>query len=446
VGVSSYLGVLRHPDFRFLFLGQSASSVGDQAVIVALALYVTQRTGSAADLGFILAAQSVPMVALLLFGGVWADRWGGPGRRRIMIGADLARAVLHGTLAVLILAGGASVIEMIVIEIAFGASRAFFQPAYAGLLPQTISESEIQDARALTQSTANLAIVIGPALGTLLVVGLGAGEAFALDAATFVLSALLLIRVRPRERGAGGEGAPESTLRSLRDGWGEVRSRPWVWVTIAAFTGIMLTGYAQWYTLAPSIARSLYGTASVFGVLESVAGVGAVIGALTALRWRPRRPLAVGLVLGIGWIAQSILFALDAPLGVVVASALVAGFGFSLFEIWWETALAHHIPARALSRVSAYDWMGSLALLPLGFAIAGPLAETFGARAVLAAGALFSLLMLSLALLPRSTRELGGWSSAEQVGSDVPKERGGEPEIANVDPLVGVVHKRRSLE
>jgi predicted MFS family arabinose efflux permease len=347
---------------------------------------------------------------------------------------------------VLILAGGASVIEMIVIEIAFGASRAFFQPAYAGLLPQTISESEIQDARALTQSTANLAIVIGPALGTLLVVGLGAGEAFALDAATFVLSALLLIRVRPRERGAGGEGAPESTLRSLRDGWGEVRSRPWVWVTIAAFTGIMLTGYAQWYTLAPSIARSLYGTASVFGVLESVAGVGAVIGALTALRWRPRRPLAVGLVLGIGWIAQSILFALDAPLGVVVASALVAGFGFSLFEIWWETALAHHIPARALSRVSAYDWMGSLALLPLGFAIAGPLAETFGARAVLAAGALFSLLMLSLALLPRSTRELGGWSSAEQVGSDVPKERGGEPEIANVDPLVGVVHKRRSLE
>jgi MFS family permease len=445
--MSKYLRALRHPDFRFLFLGQSASAVGDQVVIIALALYVTQRTGSAADLGFILAAQSLPLVALLLFGGVWADRWGGPGRRRIMIGADLARAGLHAGLAVLIFTGGASVLAMVLIEMGFGAARAFFQPAFAGLLPQTIPEAEIQDARALTQSTANLAIVVGPALGTLLVIGLGAGEAFALDAASFLLSAVLLIRVTPRERGeAAGVGGTESTLRSLRGGWSEVRSRPWVWVTIAAFTGIMLTDYAQWYSLAPSIARSLYGGASVFGLLESVAGVGAVIGALTALRWRPRRPLAVGLILSVGWVAQSILFALDAPLGLVVASALAAGFGFSLFEIWWETALAQHIPARALSRVSAYDWMGSLALLPLGFVIAGPLADAFGARLVLGAGAVFSLLMLSLALLPRSTRELSSRPSAQQLDGDVSEERGGEAQVAHVDPLIGVVHKRRGLE
>ncbi|HEX8976579.1 MAG TPA: MFS transporter [Solirubrobacteraceae bacterium] len=441
------LRVLRHLDFRFLFLGQSASAVGDQVVIVALALYVTQRTGSATDLGFILAAQSLPMVALLLFGGVWADRRGGQGRRRIMLGSDLARAGLHGGLALLILSGGASVPAMVLIEMAFGAARAFFQPAYSGLLPETIPEAEIQEARALTQSTANLAIVVGPALGTVLIVGVGAGAAFALDAASFLLSALLLTRVSPRQRGAvSGTEAPLSTLRSLREGWGEVRSRPWVWVTIAAFTGIMLTGYAQWYSLAPSIARSVYGRASVFGVLESVAGVGAVIGALTALRWRPRRPLAVGLMLGFGWITQSILFALAAPLGVVVAAALAGGFGFSLFGIWWETALAHHIPPRVLSRVSAYDWMGSLALLPLGFAVAGPLAEAFGARPVLAAGAVFSLLMLSLALLPRSTRELSGRPSAQQVGGDVAEERGREAEVAHVDPLVGVVHQRRGLE
>jgi MFS family permease len=127
--MTKYLGVLRHRDFRNLFLGQSASAVGDQVVIVALALYITQRTGSATDLGVVLAAQALPLIALILFGGVWADRMA---RQRIMIAADLARASLHGVLAVLILTGGATVAEMIVIEALFGAARAFFQPAAAG--------------------------------------------------------------------------------------------------------------------------------------------------------------------------------------------------------------------------------------------------------------------------------------------------------------------------
>ncbi|MGH2867541.1 MAG: MFS transporter [Solirubrobacteraceae bacterium] len=443
--MSSYLRVLRHPDFRYLFLGQSASAVGDQAVIVALALYITQRTGSATDLGLVLAAQSVPLVVLLLFGGVWADRLP---RHRIMIVADWARAVLHGTLAVLILAGGASVVEMVVIEALFGAARAFFQPAYTGLLPQTIPDGLVQDAQALSASTENVAILVGPALGTALVLGVGAGEAFVLDAATFVLSAALLARVRPRARGQAppARAQPASVLAELREGFSEVRSRPWVWVTIAAFTGAVLFGYAQWYALAPVIARDHYGGAGLFGVLESVAGAGAVIGSLIGLRWRPARPLLAGLLLIMAWPLQNVLFALGAPVAVMIISAVASGYGFSLFGIWWETALARHIPAAALSRVSAYDWMGSLALLPVGFAIAGPLAGNFSARVVLGVGGGLTLAMLILALLPRSTRELGGERSAEQLAGDVGVEAGREAEITNVDPFVGVVHKRRGLE
>jgi MFS family permease len=158
----SYLPVLRHSDFRFLFLGQSASAVGDQVVIVALALYITQRTGSATDLGLVLAAQSVPLIVLVLFGGVWADRLP---RHRIMVVADLVRTAAHGALAALILTGGASVVQMVVIEALFGAARAFFQPAYTGLLPQTIPEGLVQDARALSAVTENVAILLGPALG-----------------------------------------------------------------------------------------------------------------------------------------------------------------------------------------------------------------------------------------------------------------------------------------
>lgn len=402
--MTTYLGVLRHRDFRNLFLGQSASAVGDQIVIVALALYITQRTGSATDLGVVLAARALPLIALILFGGVWADRMS---RQHIMIAADLARAALHGILAALILTGGASVLQLIVLEALFGAAEAFFNPAYTGLLPQTIPEAAAQEARALSSTTANLAILVGPALATGLVVWLGAGEAFVFDAATFVLSAALLARVRARPRaGADAGPAPGSVVHDLRAGWREVASRPWVWVTISAFSGAVLCAYAQWYALAPIVARDVYGSASRFGVLESVAGGGAVVGALVGIRWRPARPMVPGLLLTLFWPMESIAFALAGPFVAVMALSFLAGLGFSLFEVWWETALVRQIPPHALSRVSAYDWMGSLALLPVGFAVAGPLAAALGPRTVLGVGAAAAFVMLSLALLPRSTRAL----------------------------------------
>jgi MFS family permease len=444
--VSNYLRVLRHQDFRYLFLGQAASAIGDQVVIVALALFITKQTGSATDLGLVLAAQALPMVALMLFGGVWADRLP---RHRIMIAADATRAILHGVLAVLIFAGAAHVWEMVVIEALFGAARAFFQPAYTGLIPQTVPESLIQDAQALTESMGNVSIMIGPALSTVLVLGLGAGEAFLLDAATFVLSAALLLRVRPRPRGADVASAP--VLHELRAGWREVRSRPWVWVTIAVFTGAVMTLYAPWYALAPLIARDSYGGAGLFGVLESIAGAGAVLGAIVGIRWRPERPLRKGLLLALGWPVMGAMFALHAPLPLVVGSSFATGFGFSLLMIWWNTALALNVPPHALSRVSAYDWAGSLALMPLGFAFAGPLAAAFGARTVLGIGSALALMLLLLALVPRSTRELRGApiaasSSAEQRPREVGVEAGREPQIAYVDSLVGVVDQRRRLE
>jgi MFS family permease len=155
--------------------------------------------------------------------------------------------------------------------------------------------------------------------------------------------------------------------------------------------------------------------------------------------------LAVGLVLIMAWPVQDIVFSLGAPLAAVIGCALVTGFGWSLMGVFWETLLARHIPARSLSRVSSYDWMGSLALLPLGFVIAGPLASAFGARSVLGVGSALGLVMLGLALLPRSTRELGDFPLAEELTDDVGVEAGREPLVAYVDPLVRVVHERSRL-
>jgi hypothetical protein len=200
-----------------------------------------------------------------------------------------------------------------------------------------------------------------------------------------------------------------------------------VWVTIAAFTGAVFCVYAPWYALAPAIARSAYGGAGVFGMLEAVAGVGAVCGGLAGLVWRPARPLRAGLLLVLIWPIQTGAFALGAPLGLIVVLACASGFGWALLMIWWDTALARWIPPRALSRVSAWDWMGSLALLPAGYLVVGWLAGALGLRTVLGVGSGVGLVMLSAALLPRSTRELGDDErSAQQLARDIRVEAGSE--------------------
>ncbi len=417
-----YPRVLHQRDFRYLFLGQAASVIGDRVVVVALALFITQRTGSPTDLGLVLGFQTLALVLLLLFGGVWADRLP---RRQIMIVTDAIRAGLHALLAVLILTGAVRVWEIVVIEALFGAAEAFFNPAYQGLVPQTVPEPMIQEAKALTQSVYNVAMFVGPALATVLVLGIGAGEAFALDAATFAVSILLLLPVRARARGPEPERT--SVLRGLHDGFREVRSRAWVWVTIVVFAGIIMCVYAPWNALAPSIARDYYGHAGLFGLLGSATGLGALVGSLIALRWRPRHPLRTGALLSVWWPITDGLFALGAPVALLVGTNVIAGVAFALLLVWWETALAHHIPPGSLSRVSAYDLAGSLVLLPVSYLVVGPIAGAFGARTVLGVGCVIGLVLLGVCLIPRETRELTGGPSAEQFPRQVAIEVGREP-------------------
>ena len=395
------VAALRSRNFLWLWLGQAVSTVGDRMVLVALALYVTQRTGSPEKVGVVLAANALPMVVFLLLGGVWADRLP---RQRIMIATDLARLALHAILATLIFAGGASLGAIIAIEALFGSAEAFFRPAYTALVPQTVPEELIQAASALSQTTANAAQFIGPALATALVAGPGAGWAFAVDAATFLVSAAFLVLVRPRARGE--PGTRSTVVRELVDGYREVRSRPWVWVTITVFTGALLAGLAPIFTLGATVAEHEYGSASVFGVLEASLGAGTLVGALVGVRWRPARPMLLGFLAMLPWPVTTAAFALGVPRGVLFPMSVVEGAGFALFLVWWETALAQRIPPAALARVTAWDWMGSLALVPLGYVAAGLIAEPLGAQAVLLGGAGITAVLMLVGLVPRQTREL----------------------------------------
>jgi MFS family permease len=417
--------ILRHRDFRMLWLAQSASVIGDNIVLVALALFIIERTGSATDLGLVLAAQALPLVAFLLVGGVWADRLP---RHRVMVATDLIRFALHALLAALIFASTVAIWQLVVIEMLFRSAEAFFRPAANGLLPQTVPEEDIQPATAVTGMSNNVAEFAGPALATALVLGAGAGWAFALDAATFLISAAFLSRVRPRERGAApasaASGERVGVWTSIREGAREVRSRAWVWATLASFCVALFCGLASWFVLGPIVAREQYGHLAVYGVIEAAIGFGTIIGSLAAIGWRPRYPMRLGILATLLWPLSAILYAAGVTLIVVIPASVLGGAGFALFDVWWLTALAERIPPESLSRVTSYDWMVSFALLPLGYAVMGPLAVQLGAVHVLLGGAALAFVAFALGLLPRETRMLERLGEGRSVVELDDKPRG----------------------
>ena len=396
------LRVLRHHNFRNLWLAQSTNALGDGVVTVALALFVTDLTDNPTEVGIVLGAQLVPMLAFLLIGGVWADRLP---RARVMLTADVARAALHGLLAVLIFTETVEIWHLVVIEACFGTSAAFAIPAYFGLVPRTVPDEELQEAQALSSFTFNFAELTGPAIATALVLGLGAGWAFLLDAATFVVSALLLARVRTSDT-PPAPSERRTLLSELGEGFREVRSRPWMWVTVVVFAVAVPLGYAPVYVLGPTLAEETYDSAAVFGVVTAAYGAGALIGAVIGFRWRPRRPMLAAFAVISVWPVMIVAFALGAPVAVVVPLAIATGMGFALFDVFWDTTMAEQIPPDRLSRASAWEWMGSLLLLPVGYLAAGPLADATSIETVLVGGALLTAAVLSLGVLPRATRTL----------------------------------------
>jgi MFS family permease len=179
-----------------------------------------------------------------------------------------------------------------------------------------------------------------------------------------------------------------------------------VWAIISVFSIGVFTGFGPYMTLGATISIEHWDTRAVYGILASVMGVGTIVGALIGFRWRPRYPMRTGMLLTLPWPAFFVVFALGLPVALLVVIAFFAGLGIMLFGIWWETALAERVPPHMLSRVTAYDWMGSLALLPIGYVLAGPLGEALGATEVLAVGGAIALAALLCAFLVRDVRQL----------------------------------------
>ncbi|GAB3962003.1 MFS transporter [Actinoallomurus acanthiterrae] len=365
------LAVLREPDFRRFFIGQSASLLGDGMVGVALAFAVLGLTGSPADLGYVLAAKSITLIAGLLVGGVIADRLP---RRRIMVVADLARFLGQGTMAALLIAGHATIWELAALQAVHGAASAVFNPASTGLVPAIVTSGRLQQANALRGLAISIGKIAGPVVAGLLLTLAGPGWAIAADAATFGLSAMMLTRLRPP---AHRPPPAQSVVRDLREGWTEFSSRTWLLtlVTTASLTNLL---FAAFYVLGPAITARSSGGPAEWATIQAVIGAGSLIGGIAVLHIHPRRPLRTG-VLALALCAlPTVGLAAHLPVIAVAGLALLCGLGMTVFNTFMETALQHHVPAGALSRVSAYDWFGSFACQPIGQATAGPLAAGLG--------------------------------------------------------------------
>jgi hypothetical protein len=309
---------------------------------------------------------------------------------------------------VLIVTGEVRIWHLVVIGVLFGTAEAFYRPAATGLLPQTVPEAEIQEANAVTGMFQNIAEFGGPALATLLVLGFSPAAAFAIDAATFLVSAALLVRLNPRDRGAPAvaPSVAPSVWGDVREGFHEVRSRSWVWATLASFCVALFVALAPLFVLGPIVAREQYGDLAVFGYIFAAFGGGTIIGSLVGILWRPRYPMRQAMTLVLVWPVAIALYAAGAPLVLVVPVMVLAGSFIALFDVWWVTALAERIPPDKLSRVTSYDWTVSLGLVPLGYVLAGPAADAFGATEVLLGGSLIAFVAFALGLLPRGTRML----------------------------------------
>jgi predicted MFS family arabinose efflux permease len=396
------LDVLRRREFRLLFGGQAVSVLGDRIVIVALAFAVLEVGGSTADVGLVLAAGTLPLVATVLVGGVVADR---ASRRAVMVAADLVRVASQGAMAALLVAGVAEIWMLALLAGVTGAATGFFSPASTGLLPEVVLAEQLQPANALRASAAATGEILGPVLGGVLVAVAGAGWALGADAATFAVSAacLALLRLPPRAP------ARRSRFRDdLRQGWTVFRSRRWVWTFVVYFAiGNLLWG--AWAALGPVVADRDLGGAAAWGVVLAAMGGGALIGSLLAVRARPRHPLLIAAVADGLFALPLACLAAAPPVALIACGALLAGAGTALAISLWESTLQRHIPNESLSRVSSYDWFGSLAFAPLGLAAWGSIAAAIGIGASLwiAFGLVLALTLALIAVpdvrrLPRS--------------------------------------------
>jgi Major Facilitator Superfamily len=373
--------VLRdEPQYRLLFAGQLLSTLGDRVIMIVLPFAVLSVGGHVGDVAIVSAAQFLPFAVLALPAGVWADRLD---RKKILIASDVTRFGCQLTAGTLLVSGNATITYLVLLASVYGAADAFFAPAFTGLLPSTVAPVNLQPANALRGLSFSTGSVAGPVLAAALIAGVGPGGALLFDAATYAVSVICLVPLRPRTVREGlGQSAPDAAtepfLRSLRDGWSEVRGRPWVVAFLGGMASYHVFVLPAIFVLGPVLAANELRGATDWAIITAGFGIGSILGDLLLLRWRPQFALRVAAIMLMGASCQAAFIGSGLGVWAIAGFEVLAGVCVTGCFTLWETSLQEHVSERALSRVSSYDYLTSAGLLPLGNLVCGAAVVAIG--------------------------------------------------------------------
>jgi MFS family permease len=381
----------------------TVSLVGDGIFLVSLAWQVYEISDAPSALSVVGVAMTIPHVVFLLAGGVVSDRFD---RRRVMIAADALRAASLAAFGVLSITGALELWHVLVIAATFGAGTAFFGPAFDAIVPQLVPPNELNPANSLDMFIRPAASrMLGPAVGGWLIAAWGgdAGPTFLIDAGTFGVSIACLSLMRARPVGHDDAEASLTAFQEIKEGFRFVRSHVWLWGTLLAATLAYLIFWGPSEVLLPFLVKeTMGGSASDLGLVLAMGGIGAMFAAVVmGNREVPRRHITF--MYGV-WTLSTLFVA-----GYGIASfpwqLMAASFVFNALEgagtIVWATTKGRLVPPRLLGRVSSFDWFISIGLVPVSFALTGPVAAIFGPRATLVgAGVLGGLVTVGFLFLP----------------------------------------------
>ena len=395
----SRLGPFAEANFRVFYAGYATSLLGSAMSAIALIFAVLDSGGSAADLGFVFAANVVPQVLVMIGGGVLADR---AGRRPVMLITDSARLAVQGTLAALLFTGRPPVWAFVLLAGLLGTGEGFFNPALGGLRAEISSPDRQADANAVLGIAFTGARVIGPALAGGLIAFTSPAVVIACDAASFGVSVACLARLAMPPAGPRAQ----SPWRDLAEGWAEFRSQTWLWLTTVQFALFNLLTWAPYLLLGPILARQYLGGAGAWGIVVAALSGGSVLAGFALVGRRPRRPVLVAVIGTFGYALPCLALAVRAPLWAVAAAAAIAGVGSEIFGTLWQTTMQQRVPAQMLGRTTAFSLTCGFALGSAAYAVIGPLSVIIGAGRMLGFAAAYATVSSAVVLATPAVRSV----------------------------------------
>lgn len=405
------------PPFRTLLIARVISNFGNGLGPIALAFGVLGlEDATASSLSIVMAAQLGPMVLFMLFGGVLADRF----PRALVVGvSDILLSGFVIANGIMLINGTATVMSLAIIAFISGSLNALWWPAFAGLIPEIVAEEDLQSANSVVALGANGANIAGTVTGGIIVAGIGAGWAMAVDGISFMIAGLLVFTLRKYGKTRKQTEHSPTVYADLVHGWKEFSSRSWVVAVVAGYAIINMIFESVFAVVGPVHAEQELGGAKPWSWILAALSAGMIAGVLVSLKVRPKHPLLIALSAQVAVAVWILTMGATNWVPLIMISAFFAGIAFDFFFVLWQTAMQSHIPRESLSRVSSYDAFGSLALAPIGLIVAGPLTEKFGTSQTLIAMGVVFIAILGVVLAVPAVRQLEG--KAQESGENQPE-------------------------